>query len=83
VGLEPERLLLFGPLTDWALVLGFWSGDDFEDRGACGADLVLLRESEFCEDILLCVDSGLDAVRPQVRDSGLDDGTEDLSPVLG
>ena len=76
-------MLLFGPLTDWALVLRFWSDDDFEDWGACGADLVLLREFECCEDVLLRVDSGLDAVRPQVRDSGLDDGTEDLSPVLG
>ena len=48
------------------------------DWGACGADLVLLRVFEFCEDALLCVDSGLDAVRPQVRESG----TEDLL-VLG
>ena len=48
------------------------------DWGACGADLVLLRVFDFCEDALLWVDSGLDAVRPEV----LDRGTEDLS-VLG
>ena len=30
----------------------------------------------------MCVDSGFDAVRLQVRDSGLDDGIEDL-PVVG
>ena len=80
LGLESEQLLPFFPLTDWALVLGSWSDDDFEGSGACGADFVLLR---FWEDVLLCGDSGLDAFRPRVWECGLDDGTEDLSPVLG
>ena len=40
------------------------------DWGACGADFVLLREFESCEDSLLCVNPGLDAVSPRVRDSG-------------
>ena len=78
MGLELERSPLFGPRTDWALVLELGRDDDLVDWGACGADLVLLRVFEFREDTSSCVNSGLDAVRPQVRDSG----TEDLS-VLG
>ena len=81
MGLTSERSLLFGLLTDWALVLGFQSDDDLVDWGACGAPVV-----QTCSYFgwlnfvrtLLCVDSVLDAIRPQVWDSG----TEDLS-VLG
>lgn len=44
--------------------------------------MVLPLEFGYCEGILLYVDSGLDAVRLQVRNSGSDDGIEDL-PVVG
>jgi hypothetical protein len=53
--------------------------DDFEDwtRGGCGADLVLLRRFESCEDVpLRCIHSGA------VWCGGGDDGTGEIT-VLG
>jgi hypothetical protein len=70
VGLESARLLLLGAAVECALVLGFWADDDDEGWGGCGADLVLVRGFESCEDTLRCIDSGLDIVRLRVREDG-------------
>ena len=54
--------------------------------GACGADLVLLREIGTCEDLpVCCVDSWLDADEwLRGRDVGRDDdGIEESSFMLG
>jgi hypothetical protein len=58
-----------------ALALGHLGNDNLKDRVSCGAELVLLRGFEFCENFLL--DSGPDPVRLRVRDTGWGGGTED------
>ena len=57
-----------------ALALGHLGNDNLKDRVSCGADLVLIRGLEFCENFLL--DSGPDPVRLRVRDTGWGGGTE-------
>ena len=55
-----------------ALALGHLGNDNLKDRVSCGADLVLLRGFEFCENFLL--DSGPDPVRLR---AGWGGGAED------
>jgi hypothetical protein len=81
VGLESARLPLLGAAAERALVLGFWGDDDVEAWGGCGADLVLVRVFESCEDTLGCVDSGLEDVRLRVREGGRDGATGGLSVI--
>ena len=59
-----------------ALALGHLGNDNLKDRVSCGADLVLLRGFEFCNENFL-LDSGPDPVRLRVRDTDWGGGTED------
>jgi hypothetical protein len=64
-------LLHLGAVSVAALALGFLE-DDFEDWGGCGADSVLLRGFETCENLLLLASGLRPRARYSVREDGID-----------